>query len=153
MRSVKFKYRGQEYILAATACALFTIYDEYGTGDIFAQTGCMEPSAMGWETACRIAAMLSEQGELQRRALGRDKGEILDADILFRTASPVDALNVREAIREALRLGFSREVVEDEDQEVNLVLREREEEEHLKKKKLRGLFGRGGSPSEQKPSD
>lgn len=153
MRSVKFNYRGHEYTLAATACALFTIYDEYGTGDIFAQTGCMEPSAIGWEAACRIAAMLSEQGELQRRALGRDKGEILDADLLFRTASPVDALNVREAIREALRLGFSREVVDDEDAEVNLVLREREIEDVQKKKKAPGPSGRGGWPWARKCSD
>ena len=134
MRSVKYTYRGESYTLAATAAALFTIYDKYGTGDIFEQTGCMEPTLDGWTACCDVAALLSEQGELQRRALGRDRAPTLKAEYLCRTASPTDALNVREAIREALRLGFARDIPENEDEEVNLVLLEREAAEKKTKR-------------------
>lgn len=133
MRSVKFIYRGSEYVLAVTAAALFAVYDEFGTGDVFDTTKCMEPTLEGWGACCRLAALLSEQGAAQREYLFRPPAPTLDAEQLLRTASPTDALALREAIREAFRLGFARDIPDDADEEVNLVLLEREQEEAQKK--------------------
>ena len=70
----------------------------------------------------------------------------LDVEYLMRTASPTDAVNLRRAIREAFRLGFAREIAEDQDEEINLVLLEREREDAEKKAKPPARFGRGGWP-------
>ena len=48
MRSVKYEFRGSEYVLAVTAAALFSIYDQFGTGDVLETTKCMDPSLDGW---------------------------------------------------------------------------------------------------------
>lgn len=60
---------------------------------------------------------------------------MLSAEELRRKASPRDMLRLRKAIQEALLLGFSRAVDEDEDEEVDAVLAERERAE----KKTRAL--------------
>ena len=59
MRSVKYEFRGSEYVLAVTAAALFSIYDQFGTGDVLETTKCMDPSLDGWESCCHLAALLS----------------------------------------------------------------------------------------------
>lgn len=149
MRSVKYDFRGSEYVLAVTAAALFSIYDQFGTGDVFETTKCMDPSLDGWESCCHLAALLSEQGAAQREYLHRAPVPTLDAEFLMRTASPTDAVNLRRAIREAFRLGFAREIAEDRDEEVNLVLLEREREDAEKKRIPRrdpgAVAGRGGA--------
>lgn len=146
MRSVKFTFRGSEYVLAVTAAALFAVYDQFGTGDVFEATGCMDPALDGWESCCRLAALLSEQGAAQRAYLHRPPVPTLDAEYLMRTASPTDALNLRRAIREAFCLGFAREITEDEDEEINLVLLEKEREDAEKKQNPPARSGRGGWP-------
>ena len=146
MRSVKFTFRGSEYVLAVTAAALFAVYDQFGTGDVFEATRCMDPSLDGWESCCHLAALLSEQGAAQRAYLHRPPVPTLDAEYLMRTASPTDALNLRSAIREAFRLGFAREITEDQDEEINLVLLEKERENAEKKQNPPARSGRGGWP-------
>lgn len=142
MRSVTYEFRGSTYVLAVTAAALFAVYDQYGTGDVFETTHCMDPSLDGWESCCRLAALLSEQGAAQRAYLYRPAVPTLDAEYLMRTASPTDALALRDAIREAFRLGFARDIPDDEDEEVNLVLIEREKQE--KKTNPPARSARGG---------
>ena len=146
MRSVKYEFRGSEYVLAVTAAALFSIYDQFGTGDVLETTKCMDPSLNGWESCCHLAALLSEQGAAQRAYLHRPPVPTIDAEYLMRTASPTDAVNLRRAIREAFRLGFAREIAEDRDEEVNLVLLEREREDAEKKENPPARSGRSGWP-------
>ena len=146
MRSVIFRFRGSDYILAVTAAALFSVYDQFGTGDVFDSTRCMEPTLDGWDACCHLAALLSEQGAAQRRYLHRPEPPTLDAEYLMRTASPTDALALRDAIREAFRLGFRRDIPDDPDEEVNLVLLEREREDAEKKENPPARHGRGGWP-------
>ena len=146
MRSVKYEFRGGEYVLAVTAAALFSIYDQFGTGDVLETTKCMDPSLDGWESCCHLAALLSEQGAAQREYLHRPPVPTLDVEYLMRTASPTDAVNLRRAIREAFRLGFAREIAEDRDEEVNLVLLEREREDAEKKANPPARSGRSGWP-------
>lgn len=146
MRSVKYEFRGSDYVLAVTAAALFSIYDQFGTGDVLETTKCMDPSLDGWESCCHLAALLSEQGAAQRAYLHRAPVPTLDAEYLMRTASPTDAVNLRRAIREAFRLGFAREIAEDQDEEVNLVLLEREREDAEKKENPPARFGHSGWP-------
>ena len=60
----------------------------------------------------------------------------------FRTCSmPMDALRLRQAVRDALEQGFQRDVPSpDADQEVNLVLLEREETEKKAKAAAASAF-------------
>ena len=97
-------------------------------------------------SCCHLAALLSEQGAAQREYLHRPPVPTLDAEYLMRTASPTDAVNLRRAIREAFRLGFAREIAEDRDEEVNLVLLEREREDAEKKANPPARSGRSGWP-------
>ena len=108
MRSVKYEFRGSEYVLAVTAAALFSIYDQFGTGDVLETTKCMDPSLDGWESCCHLAALLSEQGAAQRAYLHRPPVPTLDAEYLMRTAAPRDPRGVPSRLRARDRRGSGR---------------------------------------------
>ena len=77
--------------------------------------------------ACRAAAILSEQGELARRALGYDHAPMVDAAAISATLSPKEAADLKLAVSAAISLGFGREI-SDEDDEVDLGLAELNEQ-------------------------
>ncbi len=136
MRSVPFDFEGSTYALSFTAEALFEFQEKYGdTTDLIGETRAMENTVEGWKGCCWLGALLARQGELQRRYMGETPQPMLSAEELRRKASPRDMLRLRKAIQEALLLGFSRAVDEDEDEEVDTVLAERERAE----KKTRAL--------------
>lgn len=141
MRHIDFEFEGRNYALSFTAEALFTLYDRFGvTDDILKATGCMEPTAEGWKNCCWLAALMASQGELQRRHLGEDPLPMVSMEKLRTGFMAADSLLLRQAVRDALEQGFQREVPDpDEDQEINLVLAEREASE--KKAKALVLSG------------
>ena len=130
MKHIDFEFNGRTYALSFTAEALFQTYDKFGvTDDILATTHCLEPSAEGWRNCCWLAACMAAQGELQRRRQGYDRQSMLSAEELRTGFMACDNTRLRLAVRQALEQGFHRDVPDppDEQQEVNLVLREREE--------------------------
>lgn len=128
MKHIDFELQGKTYALSFTAEALFTLYDKFGvTGDILGATHILEPTAEGWKNCCWLAALLASQGELQRRYMGETPQKMLTVEELRRGCMAADAAALRRAVRDALEQGFKREVKDDEDKEVNLVLLEREE--------------------------
>ena len=128
MKHIDFDFNGRTYALSFTAEALFTVYDKFGrTGDILAATKVLEPTVEGWKNCCWLAALLASQGELRRRYMGETPQKMLTAEELRRGCMAGDAASLRRAVRDALEQGFKREVKDDEDKEVNLVLLEREE--------------------------
>ena len=142
MKHIDFEFNGRTYALSFTAEALFAVYDKFGhTGDILGTTKALEPTVEGWKNLCWLAALMASQGELQRRTRGEDPQPMVTMEH-FRTCSmPMDALRLRQAVRDALEQGFQRDVPSpDADQEVNLVLLEREEAEKKAKAAAASAF-------------
>ena len=131
MKHIDFEFNGTTYALSFTAEALFTVYDKFGySSDILAATGCLEPTVEGWKNCCWLAALMASQGELQRRHQGYEPQKMLTMEELRTGFMAADSLRLREAVRDALVQGFQRDVPDpDADEEVNLVLLEREEAE------------------------
>lgn len=129
MKHIDFAFNGRTYALSFTAEALFQVYDRFGAcDDILEATHCLEPTAEGWRNCCWLAALMASQGELQRRAQGYDKQPMITAEELRCGVMAADNARLRMAVRRALEQGFHRDVPDPETaQEVNLVLREREE--------------------------
>lgn len=131
MKHIDFEFNGTTYALSFTAEALFTVYDKFGyTSDIIKTTNCLEPTLEGWKNCCWLAALMASQGELQRRHLGHDPQKMVTMEELRTGFMAADSIRLRQAVRDALVQGFQREVPDpDADEEVNLVLLEREEAE------------------------
>ena len=131
MKHIDFEFNGTTYALSFTAEALFTVYDKFGyTSDILKTTQCLEATLEGWKNCCWLAALMASQGELQRRHLGHDPQKMVTMEELRTGFMAADSIRLRQAVRDALVQGFQREVPDpDADEEVNLVLLEREEAE------------------------
>ena len=131
MKHIDFEFNGTTYALSFTAEALFTVYDKFGyTSDILKTTNCLEPTLEGWKNCCWLAALMASQGELQRRHLGHEPRKMVTMEELRTGFMAADSIRLRQAVRDALVQGFQREVPDpDADEEVNLVLLEREEAE------------------------
>lgn len=141
MKHVDFEFNGTTYALSFTAEALFTVYDKFGyTSDILGTTHVLEPTVEGWKNCCWLAALMASQGELQRRHRGEDAKRMLTMEELRTGFMAAEGTRLRLAVRQALEQGFQRDVpAPDEEQEVNLVLLEREEAE--KKTKAAAVSG------------
>ena len=131
MKHIDFEFEGKTYALSFTAEALFTVYEKFGyDSDILAATHVLEPTLEGWKNCCWLAALMASQGELQRRYRGEDPQPMVTMEQLRTGFMAADSLRLRQAVRDALEQGFQRDVPSpDEEQEVNLVLLEREEAE------------------------
>ena len=131
MKHIDFEFNGNTYALSFTAEALFTVYDKFGyTADILKATQILEPTLEGWKNCCWLAALMASQGELQRRHRGEDSRKMVTMEELRTGFMAAESTRLRIAVRSALEQGFQRDVPPpDEDQEINLVLLEREEAE------------------------
>lgn len=131
MKHIDFEFNGKTYALSFTAEALFTVYDKFGyTADILGATHILEPTLEGWKNCCWMAALMASQGELQRRYRGETPQRMLSLEELRTGFMAADCIRLRDAVQKALAQGFQRDVpTQDEDEEVNLVLLEREEAE------------------------
>ena len=131
MKHIDFEFNGTTYALSFTAEALFTVYDKFGyTSNILESTKALEPTVEGWKNCCWLAALMASQGELQRRHMGETPRRMITMEELRTGFMAADSLRLRQAVRDALEQGFQRDVPDpDEDEEVNLVLLEREEAE------------------------
>lgn len=122
MKAVKIKLAGRERHLAFTVEAMFQIEETFGGADKLIET-VMDKGRDGFDATCQAAAILAEQGELGRRALGYDPEEMPDAQGIAASLTPGELAAVKLAIPAAVSLGFGREVVP-EDDEVDLALAE-----------------------------
>jgi hypothetical protein len=157
MKHINFEFNGHTYALSFTAEALFAVYDKFGyTADILGTTKILEPTQEGWRNLCWLAALMASQGELQRRSRGDDPHQMVTVEQLRTGFMAADSLRLRQAVRDALAQGFERDVPSpDADQEVNLVLLEREEAEKKAKAAvasvcsswLRRLFASTSAPT------
>lgn len=131
MKHIDFEFDGHTYALSFTAEALFTVYDKFGyTSDILGTTKALEPCLEGWKNCCWLAALMASQGELQRRHRGEDPQRMITMEELRTGFMAADSILLRQAVRDAMAQGFQRDIPDaDPEEEVNLVLQEREEAE------------------------
>lgn len=122
MKAVKLKLVGRERYLAFTVEAMFQIQEQFG-GPTELVDAIRDDGREGFSAACRVAAILAEQGELARRSLGYDQEAMVDEAAIASSLSPSDIVALKLAIPAAISLGFGREISE-EDDEVDLGLAE-----------------------------
>lgn len=132
MKHIDYEFNGRTLALSFTADALFQVYDRFGVcDDILEASHCLEPTSEGWINCCWLAALMAEQGELQRRYMGKDPSPMVTLEQLRTGIMAADSIRLRTAVREALIQGFHMELSAEEEQqeEVNEVLMEREKSE------------------------
>ena len=131
MKHIDFEFNGNTYALSFTAEALFSVYDKFGySSDIVSLTKIDELTQESWRNLCWLAALMASQGELQRRSRGEDPKPMVTVEELRTGFMAADSMRLKEAVVAALAQGFHRDVPpQDSDEEVNLVLLEREEAE------------------------
>lgn len=138
MKHIESTISGETYALSCTANAVFTIYEKFGyCMDIIGTLHIADNTPEGFANACWLYALFAHEGEMQRRLMGEDHRKIPLAADLLAFAKPADALEIKRAVCESIKQGFARSVVPEEDEEIDLVLAEREEVE----KKRRAAAG------------
>lgn len=140
MRYVNHGFQGREYRLCCTAEALFTIYDERGyTVNIVEDLHLMDCTAESWENCAWLYALFASQGELQLRAMGYDHRPMLAAQDITRFALPTEVNGIKTAVLDAMQLAFASDIPISEDEEIDLVLQQRETD--LKKNRVSDAIG------------
>lgn len=111
---------GQDYYLVFNGLAMFEVNDRYG-GATKLLDAVDAPGREGFEALCGGLAILAEQGELARRALGYDKGPMLAEEAIRTLATPAEIAPLRTALVTAILSGFGREVESDQDVDLGLL--------------------------------
>lgn len=119
MKSVTVTLAGQEFHLVFNGAAMFVFEDAFGGSSAYFQQ-CGSAGREGFGAVCRAAAILAEQGELVRRALGYDGGQIPDAEFFLTCTGPMDMITLRRAVSTAILAGYGREVESGEDIDIGL---------------------------------
>ena len=115
MKAVKLDLAGRTQHLAFTVEAMFQLEEQFGGIQQMVEA-VQDSGREGIAAACRVAAILAEQGELGRRSLGYDSEPIVSADEILASMMPSDMIALKLAIPAAISLGYGREVVPDDDE-------------------------------------
>ena len=108
MKTFPYKLDGHTFYLCLNGQALFDAYDKFGYEE-FITKHIEGQSKASFENTCWLLAKLAEQGELVRRWQGLERGPIVPPEYFKTHLRPLDVAGAKDAIREALSLGFSRE--------------------------------------------
>lgn len=120
MKAVKIALAGQDYYLTFNGAAMFAFEDAFGGSSAYFDQS-REPGRGGFEAVCKAVAILAEQGELARRALGYNKGPVPTREQIATLATPLDAITLRKAALDAIMAGYGREVASEEDTDLGLM--------------------------------
>ncbi|MDR3277428.1 MAG: hypothetical protein LBT12_01535 [Oscillospiraceae bacterium] len=116
----EISFDGKKYALLYNGNAFFKLRDMLPEG-VNVSDALMKND---FETHCRIAAVMAEQGELDRRADGHEKQDFLNTDRLLVKATATEALAIQFALIAALTDGLHREKTPDENEDIDLGLAE-----------------------------
>lgn len=107
MKTVEFELQGKRHHLCMNGAALFDCYDKFGTkGEIIDNIN--KATKKGFINTCWLLSKLSEQGAAVRKYMGLDSEKPLDETYLQLMLKPVDVLDAKLKIMEAISLGFVR---------------------------------------------
>lgn len=119
MKFTKWTFDRKDYYLSYNVMAVHQIYD-LGIEDLSAAIS--DQGAKAFEQVCRAAEIMIQQGELVRRYLGYDPGNVIAAETLMLSLSLNHDFSLRRAMMDAVLDGLRSET--DERQEVDLGLLE-----------------------------
>lgn len=119
MKFTKWTFDGKDYYLSYNVMAVHQIYD-LGIEDLSAAIS--DRGAKAFEQVCRAAEIMIQQGELIRRYLGYDPGNVIAAEDLMLMLTTGEDISLRGAMMAAVLDGLKSET--DERQEVDLGLLE-----------------------------
>lgn len=119
MKFTKWTFDGKDYYLSYNVMAVHQIYD-LGIEDLSAAIS--DRGAKSFEQVCRAAEIMIQQGELIRRYLGYDPGNVVAAENLMLMLTTGEDLSLRGAMMGAVLDGLKSET--DERHEVDLGLLE-----------------------------
>lgn len=109
--------------LCYTISVLFDVVEKFGSVqlalDLLQSDGRDAYEAVQW-----FAVRLSEEGAICRKAMGYEAPDILTESDISPRMPPVEFSQLREAVVEAVSLGYRREIPDGENQERDLGLEE-----------------------------
>ena len=108
MKTFPYELDGHTFYLCLNGQALFDAYDKFGYEE-FITKHIEGQSKASFENTCWLLCKLAEQGELVRRWQGLERGPIAPPEYFRAHLRPLDVAGAKDAIREAITLGFSRE--------------------------------------------
>ena len=108
MKTFPYELDGHKFYLCLNGQALFDAYDNFGYED-FITKHIEGQSKASFENTCWLLCKLAEQGELVRRWQGLERGPIVPVEYFRAHLRPLEVAGAKDAIREAITLGFSRE--------------------------------------------
>lgn len=121
----EFNFRGGTYFLHFNGLALFDTYKKFGNdiaiGDLIDGSDAEHYRNLIW-MLCETA----QQGELYRRMLGYDNGQVLQFQQTLSAVTPAEILDIKLAVMEAVNEGFRRETKDEGDDDPYLLEFERE---------------------------
>ena len=121
MKAMEYKLDCETSYLVFNGFAMFE-FDEQVGGAGRLMESVQTINKKSFELLCQATALLAEQGELTRRALGYEKQLIPTLEKIRAVATPMDVVGMRAAVMQAIMAGYGREIESDED--VDLVLLE-----------------------------
>lgn len=123
MKAAKITVGGASYSLVLDGEAMFQIRDDYGSTKLLLEA--IEPDTReAFEATCAAAAILAERGELIRRRLGYEPGQIPERDDFRLLVRPFEVVDLKNAVIRAISLGYGREVNPPEGEEYDEGLEE-----------------------------
>ena len=108
MKTFPYELDGHKFYLCLNGQALFDAYDKFGYEE-FITKHIEGQSKASFENTCWLLCKLAEQGELVRRWQGLERGPIAPPEYFRTHLRPLDVAGAKDAIREAIALGFARE--------------------------------------------
>ncbi|MCI8506903.1 MAG: hypothetical protein HFI67_12045 [Lachnospiraceae bacterium] len=117
-KTVPVAFGKKQYHLAYNAWAMFRIQDlseEKEVMEILAARGIGDFSLF-----CKAAGIMSEAAERIRRYEGEREQDTLAEEEIFNTAQPIDILELKRAMLEAVAYGYGRELGGEEEIDLGL---------------------------------
>lgn len=124
MKTTPITLAGREYYLRFNGAAMFIFDEEFGGVNAYLEAA-RGGGRGAYAVLCKAAAILAEQGELFRRAIGHDRNQIPTQDEISAFLEPMDIPGLQAAIIREITAGFKRSVEDEEDVDLTLIELER----------------------------
>lgn len=120
MKATKITLAGTDHFLVFNGAAMFAFEEAFGgTGQFMDRIkGGGKDS---FSAVCQAVAILAEQGELARRALGYDVGPMLEEEKVRALATPMEAAELQRAVVNTIIAGYKRDIPGEEAEDLGLI--------------------------------
>ena len=120
MKATKITLAGTDYFLVFNGAAMFEFEEAFGgTGQFMDRIKAGGRDS--FSAVCQAAAILAQQGELARRALGYDGGPMLEEEKVRALATPMEAAELQRAVVNTIIAGYKRDIPSEEAEDLGLL--------------------------------